>query len=125
MKTTLLASLFTLALASQAQAACWTITHPYSGAIPAGATVTAYGPVTITNGPTCRSVVITSRIQSAQGGSAPKMWIERLQGGRWEILAEAPGSYIAKVTTAGTFRVQHKNGLNVPRVYTGSTAISR
>lgn len=125
MKKTLLASLMTLALASQAEAACLTISNPYSGVIPANDTVTSYGPVTISNGPTCGSVVVVSRVRSANGGFAPLMRIEKLENGQWRKIAESSGGHIAQVTTAGTFRVLHQNPHEAPWAYSGSVAITR
>lgn len=62
MKKTLLASLFTMALVSQAEAGCLTLTNRYSGTIPPESTVTVYGPVTLVNGPGCRSITIAARV---------------------------------------------------------------
>lgn len=125
MKKTLLASLFTLALTSQAEAACLTISNPYSGVIPANDAVVSYGPVTIANGPTCRSVLIVSRVRSANGGFAPVMRIEKLEGGQWRTIAESSSGHIGQATTAGTFRIQHKNPHQTPWAYSGSVAITR
>ncbi|MCD5990213.1 hypothetical protein KDX30_20195 [Pseudomonas sp. CDFA 553] len=125
MKKTLLASLVTLALASQAEAACLTISNPFSGVIPANKTVVSYGPVTIANGPTCRSVLIVSKVRSENGGFAPLMRIEKLENGQWRPIAESSGGYISQVTTAGTFRVKHQNHHETPWAYNGSIAITR
>ncbi|MCD5972174.1 hypothetical protein [Pseudomonas quasicaspiana] len=125
MKKTLLASLVTLALASQAEAACLTISNPFSGVIPANKAVVSYGPVTIANGPTCRSVLIVSKVRSENGGFAPLMRIEKLENGQWRPIAESSGGYISQVTTAGTFRVKHQNHHETPWAYNGSIAITR
>ncbi|RMR05030.1 hypothetical protein ALP94_04333 [Pseudomonas savastanoi pv. glycinea] len=125
MKKTLLASLVILALASQAEAACLTISNPYSGVIPANDTIVSYGPVTISNGPTCRSVLIVSRVRSANGGFAPMMRIEKLQGGQWQEIAKSSSGHIGQPTTAGTFRIRHENPLQTPWAYSGSVAITR
>ena len=125
MNKLLSASLLTLAVASQAEAACITLDNRYSGAIPANETVTAYGPVTIVNGPTCSSVVIRSQVQSAQGGPKPTMWIEKLENGQWRKVADAPGGAASLITGAGTYQIRHENEYPVPRVYSGNTTITR
>ena len=123
MKKTLLASLFTMALVSQAEATCLNLTNRYSGSIPAESTITAYGPITIDS--RCRSVIITATVQPLGSGPAPKMWIERLVNGRWELLAEARGTSASVITTAGTFQVRHRNDFSVPQAYSGSITIPR
>lgn len=125
MKKTLLASLFTMALVSQAEAGCLTLTNRYSGAIPPESTVTAYGPVTLVNAPGCRSVTIAARVQPLGSGPAPKMWIERLENGQWKKIAEARGTSASAITTAGTFQVRHSNEHSVTRAYSGTITTSR
>lgn len=125
MKKALLASLFTMVLVSQAEAACLTLTDRYSGTIPPESTVTAYGPITLGNGPGCRSVVIAARVQPLGSGAAPKMWIEKQEDGQWKKVAEAPGTYASVATTPGTFRIRHLNIHPVLRAYSGSITTSR
>ena len=125
MKKTLLASLFTMALVSQAQAGCLTLTNRYSGTIPPESTVTAYGPVTLVNGPGCRSITIAARVQPLGSGAAPKMWIEKQEDGQWKKVAEAPGTYASVATTPGTFRIRHLNIHPVLRAYSGSITTTR
>ena len=123
MKKTLLASLFTMALVSHAEATCLNLTNRYSGSIPAESTITAYGPITIDS--RCRSVIITATVQPLGSGPAPKMWIERLVNGRWELLAEARGASASVITTAGTFQVRHRNDFSESQAYSGSITIPR
>lgn len=125
MKKTLLASLFTMTLVSQAEAGCLTLTNQYSGTIPPESTVTAYGPITLGNGPGCRSVVIAARVQPLGSGAAPKMSIEKQVNGQWETLAEAPGTYASVVSTPGTFRIRHFNKHPILRAYSGSITTTR
>ena len=125
MKKALLASLFTMALVSQAEAGCLTLTNQYSGTIPPESTVTAYGPITLGNGHGCRSVVIAARVQPLGSGAAPKMWIEKQEDGQWKKVAEAPGTYASVATTPGTFRIRHLNIHPVLRAYSGSITTSR
>lgn len=125
MKKTLLASLLTMTLASQAEAACLTLNDRYSGVIPANSTVTAYGPITLVNGPGCRFISISASVRSAEGGSAPTMWIETFEDGLWKKVADAPGGSVSFIATVGTYQVRHRNDYSVPRVYSGSTAITR
>jgi hypothetical protein len=125
MKKTLLASLFTMTLVSQAEAGCLTLTNQYSGAIPPDSTVTAYGPVTLVNGPGCRSIIIAARVQPLGSGAAPEMWIEKQEEGQWRKVAEAPGTYASVVTTPGTFRIRHFNKHPILRAYSGSITTTR
>lgn len=125
MKKTLLASLFTMTLVSQAEAGCLTLTNRYSGSIPPDSTVTAYGPVTLVNAPGCHSVIIAARVQPLGSGAAPKMWIEKQEDGQWNKVADAPGSFASVVTTPGTFRIRHLNEHPVLRTYSGSITTTR
>ena len=125
MKKTLLASLFTMTLVTQAEATCLNLTYRYSGSIPAESTITAYGPITIDNGSRCRSVAIAARVDPLGSGPAPKMWIERQENGQWTTLAEAPGRSVSVIMTAGIFRIRHKNEHSTPQAYSGSITTTR
>lgn len=125
MKKTLLASLFTMALVSQAEAGCLTLTNRYSGSIPPDSTVTAYGPVTLVNASGCRSMIIAARVQPLGSGPAPKMWIEKLENGQWKKIAEAHGTSASAITTEGTFQIRTFNEHSVSRTYSGSITTTR
>lgn len=109
----------------QAGAACLYITDSYSGVVPGGVENTAYGPFTITSGNGCSNANIDARVTALGVGSPPETFIERQVGGSWSRVTFGIGGNASYNGPFGTYRVQVKNGGDLPKAYSGTTKYGR
>jgi hypothetical protein len=125
MKKLFLTALFALTITTQVQAICLTTTSQYSGSLPANAEVTAYGPFSVSQGSSCLSIGIESKVEGINGRYTPLLILETLEGSRWNRIQASSHGSLSTTVAPGTYRVRHHNERANPMVYSGSTSIKR